>query len=214
MIIQYYGDFCFKITTKPEGRATEDVVIWTDPLPKGAGFRNPVGDPDILILSHNTEDIDIKSEKTTVLDMPGEFAARGVTISGYSTLTSEKTPDFNTAFILDSEGMQIGYLGSLGEEPKPEVLDKFSGIDVLFVPVENPSGWDVKTATNVVKKIEPKVIILMHFAQKGLSIKGLAEPKGLVDSLGGNAESQSKLNIKKKDIEADFMRVVILEKGS
>ena len=30
MNIQYYGDFCFKINTKPNGRATEDITIITD----------------------------------------------------------------------------------------------------------------------------------------------------------------------------------------
>ena len=28
MIIQYYGHSCFKITTKPAGRATEDVTVF------------------------------------------------------------------------------------------------------------------------------------------------------------------------------------------
>jgi hypothetical protein len=216
MIIQYYGDFCFKITTKPEGRATEDVVIWTDPLPKGAGLRSPVGDPDILLLSHNAEDYSVRSEKTTVLDMPGEFAARGVTLSGYGTFTSDptKAPAFNTVFILDTETMQVGFLGNLGAEPTPETLDRFSGVDVLFVPVESKNGWDLKTAVAIVKKIEPKIIIPMHFAQKGLTIKDLSSVQAFVEALGGKSDSQGKLNIKKKDIEAEFMKVVILEKGA
>jgi L-ascorbate metabolism protein UlaG (beta-lactamase superfamily) len=216
MIIQYYGDFCFKITTKPEGRATQDVVIWTDPLSKGAGLRSPIGEPDILLLSHNTDDYEVKGEKTTVLDMPGEFAARGVTASGYGTFTEDptKNPGFNTAFIIDTEGMQIGYLGNLGHEPSPEILDRFSGIDLLFVPVESKNGWDIKTASGVVKKIEPKIIIPMHFAQKGLTVKDLITPESFVAALGGKSEVQSKLNIKKKDIESDFMRIIILEKGA
>jgi hypothetical protein len=216
MIIQYYGDFCFKITTKPEGRATEDVVIWTDPLPKGAGLRSPVGEPDILLLSHNADEYTVKSEKTTVLDMPGEFAARGVTLSGYGTFTGDpsKNPVFNTAFILDTEGMQVGFLGNVGYEPNPDVLDRFSGVDVLFVPIESKDGWDIKTAVAIVKKIEPKIIIPMHFAQNGLTLKDLVAPTTFIEALGGKSEAQSKLNIKKKDIEAEFMKIVILDKGA
>jgi hypothetical protein len=215
MVIQYYGDFCFKITTKPEGRATEDVVIWTDPLPKGAGLRSPIGEPDILIVSHSTEDVRVeKSSKKTILDMPGEFAARGVTVSGYGTFTNEKSPDFNTAFIIDTEGMQIGYLGNLGVIPDPDVLDRFSGIDILFMPVSSKNGLNKEEASSLVKKIEPKVIIPMHFSQKGLTIKDLSPVTDLTESLAGKAESLAKLNVKKKDIEADFMKVIILEKGS
>lgn len=215
MIIQYYGDFCFKITTKPEGRATEDVVIWTDPLPKGAGLRSPQGDPDILLISHG-ESPEV-SEKTALLDMPGEFAARGVTLSGYNTFTTAPESDkksFNTTFLFDTEGIQVGYLGALGHEPEPEVLDRFSGIEILFVPVESDGGWDVKTALSVIKKIEPKIVIPMHFAQPGLTLKGLASEKGLIDALGGKVEKVTKWNIKKKDIETEMMKVVVFERGS
>lgn len=215
MIIQYYGDFCFKISTKPEGRATEDVIIWTDPLVKGAGLRSPQGEPDILLLSHGSSP-EI-SEKTALLDMPGEFAARGVTISGYGTFTAPvENPQkaFNTIFLFDSEGIQVGYLGALGHEPDPEILDRFSGIEVLFVPVENEKGWDSKTAVSVIKKIEPKIVIPMHFSQKGLTIDGLASEKSLIDTLGGKVERVAKLNIKKKDIENEVMKVIVLERGS
>lgn len=215
MIIQYYGDFCFKITTKPEGRGAEDVVIWTDPLPKGAGLRSPQGEPDILLISHG-ESPEV-TEKTALLESPGEFAASGVTISGYGAFTQSpdsQNKDFNTLFLFDSEGIQVGYLGALGHEPEPEILDRFSGIEVLFVPVESEKGWDVKTAVSVIKKIEPKIIIPMHFAQKGLTLPGLASEKALIDALGGKVERVNKLNIKKKDIEAEVMKVVVLERGA
>lgn len=215
MIIQYYGDFCFKITTKPEGRGAEDIVIWTDPLPKGAGLRAPQGEPDILLMSHG-ESPEV-GENTALLDMPGEFAARGVTISGYDTFTESpesKNKGFNTLFLFDSEGIQVGYLGSLGHEPDPETLDRFSGIEILFVPVESEAGWDVKTALSVIKKIEPKIIIPMHFAQKGLTLTGLSSEKGLIEALGGKVERVSKLNVKKKDIENETMKVIILERGN
>lgn len=215
MNIQYYGDFCFKITTKPEGRATEDVIIWTDPLPKGAGLRSPQGEPDILLISHGESPE--TSEKTALLDMPGEFAARGVTISGYGTFTTapeDKEAEFNTLFLFDTEGIQVGYLGALGHEPDPETLDRFSGIEVLFVPVESEKGWDVKTAVSVIKKIEPKVVVPMHFAQKDLTIKGLSSEKALLEALGSKTERVSKWNFKKKDIESEVMKVVVFERGN
>ena len=215
MTIQYYGDFCFKVTSKPEGRATDEVVLWTDPLPKGAGLRSPQGEPDILLQSHGESEE--YSEKTAVLDMPGEFAARGITISGYPTFTKSLTDekkDFNTAFLFDTEGMQIGYLGALGHEPEPEVLDRFSGIEILFVPVESKDGWDVQTAVNVIKKIEPKIVVPMHFAQKGLTIPNLASEKALIDALGTSVERVTKWNVKSKDIESETMKIMVFERGN
>lgn len=215
MTIQYYGDFCFKITSKPEGRATEEVVMWTDPLPKGAGLRSPQGEADIVLLSHG-ESV-AYGEKTTLLDMPGEFTARGITVSGYNSFTGaleSSKKGFNTVFLFDTEGMQVGYLGSLGHEPEPEVLDRFSGIEILFVPVDSEDGWDVKTALSVIKKIEPKIIVPMHFSQNGLTLKGLSSEKALIEALATPVERVTKWNVKSKDIEGDMMKVVLFERGS
>lgn len=215
MIIQYYGDFCFKITSKPEGRATEEVIIWTTPLPKGAGLRSPQGEPDILLLSHGESEE--YGEKTAVLDMPGEFAARGITISGYNSFTASPesaNKDFNTLFLFDTEGMQIGFLGALGHEPDPETLDRFSGIEILFVPVESKEGWDIQTAVSIIKKIEPKIVVPMHFAQKGLTIPDLSSEQALIDTLGTHVERVTKWNIKGKDIENETMKIVVFERGS
>lgn len=215
MIIQYYGDFCFKITSKPEGRATEDVTLWTTPPAKGSGLRAPQGEPDIALISHG--EAGEYTKKTAVLAVPGEFAARGITISGYPSFTTapeSDKKDFNTLFLFDTEGMQVGFLGALGHEPDPEVLDRFSGIEILFVPVESKDGWDIKTATSVIKKIEPKIVIPMHFAQKGMTLPGLASEKALIDDLGTHVERITKWNVKKKDIENEVMKVIVFEKGS
>jgi hypothetical protein len=75
MNIQYYGDFCFKITTKPGGRATDDIVIWTDLPDKKTGLRTPFGHADIALLSHmNPESESLLSlkDEPTLLYTPGE----------------------------------------------------------------------------------------------------------------------------------------------
>ena len=189
--------------------------MWTDPLPKGAGLRSPQGEADIVLLSHG-ESLDY-SEKTTLLDMPGEFAARGITVSGYNTFTAPPESDkkaFNTVFLFDTEGMQIGYLGALGHEPEPEILDRFSGIEILFVPVDSAAGWDIKTAVSVIKKIEPKIIVPMHFSQNGLTVEGLSSEKAFIDALASKVERVTKWSVKGKDIEGDMMKVVLFERGS
>ena len=78
MNIQYYGDFCFKITTKPNGRATEDIVIVTDVPEKATGLRAPQGEAQIVVLSHQDREIPelalIKGDPLAFVT-PGEFPA-------------------------------------------------------------------------------------------------------------------------------------------
>jgi hypothetical protein len=54
----------------------------------------------------------------------------------------------------------------------------------------------------------------MHFSQKGLTVSGLDSEKPFVESFGGDLIRSSKLNIKKKDIEALSLQVYLLERGA
>ncbi|OGI14869.1 MAG: hypothetical protein A2878_03065 [Candidatus Moranbacteria bacterium RIFCSPHIGHO2_01_FULL_54_31] len=218
MNIQYYGDFCFKISTKPAGRATEDIVIWTDPLQKGAGLRSPQGQVDLIFLSHSKREEmkDVLKEETVVFDAPGEYAAKGVAALGFLTYrdTEEgKARGQNTVFIFESEGIHLCYLGALGHDITPELLDKLSGVDIVFIPVGGGDTTSAKLAAELVRKIEPSIVIPMHYKIPGLTLS-LETEKAFCDALGNcPAQALPKLNIKQKDLEGKKMEVVILERG-
>lgn len=218
MNIQYYGDFCFKISTKPAGRATEDIIIWTDPLQKGAGLRSPQGQVDIVFLSHGKkeETKDTLKEETIVFDAPGEYAAKGISALGFPTyadMNEGKDRGQNTVFVFESEDIHVGYLGSLGHDITPDLVDKLDGVDILFVPVGGSDTLEVKTVVELVRKIEPKIVIPMHYKIPGLLLP-LETEKAFCTAIG-NCPSQviSKLNIKKKELEEKKAEVVLFERG-
>lgn len=216
MNIQYYGDFCFKISTKPAGRATEDVIIWTDPLPKGSGLRSPQGQVDLIFLSHGKAEEMPEKGAATVFDAPGEYAAKGVAALGFPAYHDAKEGrerGQNTIFIFESEDIHICYLGALGHDLSPELLDKLNGVDVLFVPVGGSDTVDAKLAAELTRKLEPHIVIPMHYKIPGLTLS-LETEKAFCDALGNcPAQALPKLNIKKKDIEGKKIEVVLLERG-
>lgn len=219
MNIQYYGDYCFKISTKPAGRATEDVIIWTDPLGKGSGLRSPQGQADIVLVSHG----DLSSVKETlkgepvVLDAPGEFAVKGITALGFPAFRDEKNGaerGQNTLFTLETEDLHVCFLGALGHDLSPELLDKLNGVDLLFIPVGGSDTLHAKAAAELVRKIEPNIVIPMHYKISGLTLP-LDTEKSFCDAIGScPKESLSKFNIKKKELEEKTMKVVLLERGT
>lgn len=220
MNIQYYGDFCFKISTKPAGRATEDIIIWTDPLQKGSGLRSPQGQVDLVFLSHlnNGETKDAFKEETIVFDAPGEYAAKGIAALGFPTyhdMTEGSERGQNTVYIFESEDIHICYLGALGHDLSPEMLDKLNGVDVLFIPVGGGADTiDAKLAAELVRKIEPHIVIPMHYKIPGLTLP-LETEKAFCEAMGNcPKETLPKLNIKKKDLEGKMMEVVLLERGA
>lgn len=217
MLIQYYGDYCFKIATKPGGRATEDVVLWTDPLGKGAGLRSPQGEANVVILSHEVAEVreSLKGEPV-ILDMPGEYAAYGISAQGFLTardLVGGEKNGLNTVFAFESEDLHIAYLGALGHDLPPEVLDKLGGTDILFLPIGGKDTLPPEVAATLVRKIEPKIVIPMHYKIPGLTLD-VQDEKAFCDSLGNcPKERVSKLNIKKKDLEGKNLEVVLFERG-
>ncbi len=219
MNIQYYGDYCFKINTKPAGRATEDVVIWTDLLEKGSGLRAPQGQADIVFLTHgNTEEVKetLKGEPT-VIDAPGEYSVKGIAALGFPAFQDAKEgaeQGQNTVYVFESEDIHLAFLGALGHDLSPDLLDKLNGIDILLVPVGGAGALEPKLAAELVRKIEPKVVIPMHYKIAGLTLP-LQDEKAFCEAIGNcPKESFAKLNFRKKDIEEKQMEVILLERGA
>jgi hypothetical protein len=219
MNIQYYGDYCFKISTKPAGRATDDIIIWTDPLEKGAGLRSPQGEANIVFLTHGDTQAARESLKgePVIIDAPGEYAARGITALGFPAFCDEEEGALrgqNTVFVFESEDIHMCFLGALGHDLSPETLGKLNGIDILFVPVGGDDTISAKLAAELVRKIEPNVVIPMHYALSGLAVR-LSSEKAFCEALGNcPRETLQKFNIKKKDLEEKMLEVVLLERGA
>lgn len=219
MNIQYYGDYCFKLTTKPNGRATEDIVLVTDVPEKSTGLRAPQGEAHIVLLSHQSveaSELEVVKGDPIKLSAPGEYSAKGISLLGFPNVRDEKDGaerGQNTIFLFETEEMTLCYLGALGAEPAPSVIEKLSGVDILFVPASGVDTLSVNKIDELVRKIEPKVVIPMHYKISGMTTK-LPEVKGFCDALGNcPKESISKWNVKKKDLEGKNMEIVLFEKN-
>ncbi len=219
MNIQYYGDYCFKITTKPSGRATEDVVMVTDVPEKGTGLRAPQGEAHIALLSHQSIDapeLEVVKGSPVKLSAPGEYSAKGISILGFPNFRDEQNGaerGQNTIFLFETEEINICFLGALGCEPAPSVVEKLSGVDILFVPASGMDTLPVEKIDELVRKIEPKVVIPMHYKISGMTTK-LPDVKAFCDALGNcPKETLAKWNIKAKDLEGKNMEVVLLDKN-
>ena len=192
MNIQYYGDFCFRINTKPNGRATEDVVIITDVPDKATGLRAPQGEAQVAVLSHQRRDmpeISLIKGSPLVLDAPGEYAVSGITLVGLPSFRdgakgSEKGR--NTIFLIESEEIRLCFLGALGHELEPSMIEKLGDVDILFVPADGTDTLNLDKIDDLVRKIEPKVTIPMHYALPGMKVS-LGEVKKFCDTAMKNA---------------------------
>jgi hypothetical protein len=218
MNIQYYGDYCFKITTKPAGRATEDVVIWTDLPEKKTNIRTPFGHADIVLLSHldPTDDaLGGLKDEPVIVHTPGEYAAKGVSILGYPTFRDAEAGvarGQNTVFVFDTEDIRIAYLGAIGHELDSATIGKIGDVDILFVPVGGGDAITIKKVDELIRAIEPKMAIPMHYRMAGVSIEADGPEEFCRETGCKVGEELPKINFKKKDLEGKNMEVVFLQK--
>ncbi|MDO8240609.1 MAG: MBL fold metallo-hydrolase [Candidatus Moranbacteria bacterium] len=214
MNIQYYGHSCFKITTKPAGRGQEDVNAFIDPFDKTIGLRPPQGQADLVLVTHNHSDhnnVSALKGEPSIIDIPGEYSVKGINVVGFqSEHGPTKNPTPNTIFIIESEDIKICHLGDLGTDLTEKQLSEIDGVDILMIPVGGNFTIDAKKAIDIVRKLEPKIVIPMHYKMNGTT-SDIADEKQFCNEIGNCSENKvSKLNIKKKDLEEKNMEVVVM----
>jgi L-ascorbate metabolism protein UlaG (beta-lactamase superfamily) len=216
MLIQYYGHSCFKIVTKPGGRATEDITLFFDPFDKEIGLKPPQGQADVVFSSHrhrNHNNTGALKGDPVVIETPGEYAVKGINIVGIDSFHDNvegAEKGRSTIFILEAEEFKICHLGDLGSDLSGKQLEEIDGVDILFIPVGGKFTIDGKKAAELIRKIEPVIVIPMHYKIPGSNAEIEDESKFCNEMGNCPSEKVTKLNLKKKDLEDKKMEVILM----
>lgn len=208
MIIQWFGQSCFKIETKNK-------IIAFDPFYEDSlDFKPARFKADILLTSHPHED---HNDKTTILgepfilEGPGEIEKEGIFIEGilsYHDNRLNQNREYNTIYKIEVEDLTLCHLGDLKEKIlKEETLEKLSEIDILFIPIGGDT-IDAEEAIAIINQIEPKIVIPMHYQLKGSKIKLDALEKFL-KAFGKKPEELDKLVIRKNQLSQETKLIVL-----
>jgi L-ascorbate metabolism protein UlaG (beta-lactamase superfamily) len=108
--------------------------------------------------------------------------------------------------------MNVVHLGGTREPLTDEQIGELGEVDILFVPV---GGGDVLApgpAADLVSRIEPRVVIPMHYKDDGLSLKADGVEK-FIKASGLKAENVDKLKLAKKDLPQDDTKLYVLARS-
>ena len=197
MIINWYGEGCFKIQT-------EGAVILTDVFESKIGPTPPRLKPDILLktiaaLPPSGEFSEEREAETRVIDCPGEYEVSGIYIEGLP-LFGESTREFSkTVYVVESEGLRLCFLGHLSEMPDPAIMEKIEEIDLLFIPAGGKPFLSQESAAKLIRQIEPKIAVPSFYKIPGLK-RDCASLKDFLKEAGAESEESEKLSVKKKDL--------------
>jgi L-ascorbate metabolism protein UlaG (beta-lactamase superfamily) len=211
MEIKYLGHASFLIKTK-----TAKIV--TDPYDVSIGMRFPKVSAEIVTISHQHNDhnrFDLVEGEKVVFDFPGEYERLGVRLTGYETYHDKnkgKERGLNIMFKIEAEDITLLHCGDLGEVLKDDYLEKIGDIDILMIPVGGFYTIDADEAVEMVKKIEPSIVIPMHYNHPKLNqeIFGrLTSIDTFLKKMGVETLTPiDKLAVKKEDL-VEEMKVVV-----
>ena len=191
-----------------------DTVLAFNPISKDSKFKAGrfFADVALVTTSHpdfnGTENLSYSGKEPFVISGPGEYEVKGVFIKGFKSKSfyggKEK---INTVYSVALEGMNLFFLGAIGEPDVKEAKEAIDGIDVLFVPIGGNGTLDASTAYKFAVSLEPKIIIPMHYGgdlDKN-SLKIFLKEAGAED-----AEHLDKLTLKKKDLDGKQGEVIVI----
>jgi L-ascorbate metabolism protein UlaG (beta-lactamase superfamily) len=150
--------------------------------------------------------------------MPGEYEKKGIRIQGFATFHDKNQGadrGKNVVYKITIDDVDILHCGDLGHMLKSDVVDEIGNVDVLLIPVGGFYTIGPDEAVDVVSKLEPSVVIPMHYKATSFNpeiMDNLAPVENFLDKIGSEVTKPGKkFSIKKSDITEEELRVVVLE---
>ena len=189
MKLTYFGHCAFRWETPGS------VTVMADPYRNQADrywFTRQFPDVhcDMGLITHAHFDHDAANrlpELASVLRMPGEFNTGDLQIRGIRDLHSgaSRLREFpNVMFRLEVDGVRYLHIGDNRADWPPEVARAVGDVDVLLATVDDSIHLlTYNEVDSLVQRLEPRVVIPMHYFIPGLSASGneLLPPEGWLD---------------------------------
>ena len=191
--IEYKGGNTVVISTKK-------AVIVADPKLSIAGLKDVVIKDAVEVATESRFALGSQDAKL-LIEGPGEYGVADFDIHGIAAQRHLDTADqemTSTMYRIEVGEVRIGLIGNIYENLSEDQLEALGILDILILPVGgNGYTLDATGAANLVRKIDPKVVIPIHYADKDLAYEVVQDPLEIfVKELGAAVESVPKYKIK------------------
>ena len=168
MDISWLGHSCFKI------RGRHATVI-TDPYPPSLGYSLGKPTARIVTVSHQHSGhsyVQGIGGEPMLVTKPGEYEIGGILIIGVATFHDRekgRKRGKNTVYLMEVDELSVCHLGDLGHVLTAEQVEEIGNVDVLLLPVGGVSTLNAPMAAEVIRQIEPKAVVPMHYKTQALN---------------------------------------------
>jgi len=209
MDISWLGHSCFRI------KGSHAIVI-TDPYSPSLGYSLGKPTARIVTVSHQHEGhsyVQGIGGEPRLITRPGEYEISGVLIIGITTFHDAAQggkSGKNTVYLMEIDDIVVCHLGDLGHVLTIGQVEEMGNVDVLLLPVGGVSTINAPMAAEVVRQLEPKVVVPMHY--KTSALRWELEPvERFLKEIGvKQVEPQPKLSLTKSSLPVST-RVFLLD---
>ncbi|HMR72535.1 MAG TPA: MBL fold metallo-hydrolase [Candidatus Saccharibacteria bacterium] len=190
MEFEYKGGNCIVISSK-------QATVVVDGKISSLGLKDYVVKDEIEIA---TQPQFATGDCRVSIDMPGEYEVSNVSIVG---IPATRLIDYDeskkaTIYRLVFADVTVAVLGHIANPLGDEQLEAIGVVDVLIVPVGgNGYTLDARMAAEMVRKVDPKVVIPTHYADKQSRYEvNQDELEPFIKELGATHETVAKWKVK------------------
>lgn len=191
--IEYKGANSVIITTKK-------AKLIVDPKLSVVGLKD-ISTKDAVEMATESRFATNNEDAILVIDSPGEYGVAGFDIHGIPTqrhLDRPDEPKLSTMYRVEIGDARVGIIGNIYEKLSDEQLEELGLLDLLIIPVGgNGYTLDAVGAAGLVRKIDPKVVVPVHYNDSAVKYE---VPQGDLDlfikELGAPVEVVSKYKYK------------------
>ncbi|MCS7099446.1 MAG: MBL fold metallo-hydrolase [Sulfolobales archaeon] len=174
MILRWHGHACFELVDR------DGFTVVIDPHDGSSlGLKPPAIKADAVLITHehfdhNAYSVVAKpgaekySMKEGVFTVGRKHRALGVRL--YHDKVRGRRRGEVVVYKVEVDGVRVLHLGDLGHVFEESTASMLKPVDVLLVPVGGTFTIDAREALEVVKLVEPRVAIPMHYWTRGLNL--------------------------------------------
>lgn len=151
--------------------ATKKSTVVVDPHISMLGLKDVTGSADVELATEERFRMQ-DSKAQTVIHWPGEyevgdFSIRGVAAMRHIDADGEQQA---TIYRIEAGDFRVGVLGNIAPQLSDDQLEGIGVVDILVIPVGG-GGYtlDATSAATLVRQIEPKVVIPVHYKDTGVN---------------------------------------------
>lgn len=182
------------------------------------GYKLPEIEANIVSTSHKHSDHNnIKAVKGsfTHLNKLGTFAVNDIAIKGVATFHDKALgtkKGKNTVYNFTIDGINVCHCGDLGHVLTDTQINEIGTVDLLLLPVGGGATIGAVDAVQVMKQLNPAIVIPMHYRTKALGLLGFIFEKvdKFIAASGLKAKKCKELDIDKTNIK-EYKEIVILQ---